>query len=384
MSEQLEAGTLFWWTWIAPSAVQAAVLIPLLALVDRLLPRRTWPQLRAALWWLVLLRLLLPPEWPGARLETLGESLGSAGWSLPTLDLQALEAATRPDLMPWAQGLFVVWMAGLVLLASGRWWGGRRLRRRWQLGALGEGPPWLAQEGREAAANLGLRRLPPIRVGAAVPAPCVLGVLRPTVYLPAALLAGTGREHVRHVLYHELAHVRRGDTRAAALASLVRTLYWFHPFVWWAERRLHRLREPCCDRTVARALGEGTAAYRRTLLLFATGQLVPAGRPPAVSLPFLRPESLLLTRLRLLEDHLERTWLRRFTTTILLAALFACSLPFTHSAERAVITVGEVIERPPGCLPLRYLVLRRLAEEEAEKRRSAENFAGPASAAPSP
>jgi beta-lactamase regulating signal transducer with metallopeptidase domain len=51
---------------------------------------------------------------------------------------------------------------------------------------------------------------------------------------------------LRRALIHELEHVRRGDWATQVLASVVCVLYWFHPLVWLAVRRLRLAMEQAC------------------------------------------------------------------------------------------------------------------------------------------
>ncbi|MEM7352744.1 MAG: M56 family metallopeptidase [Acidobacteriota bacterium] len=368
MSPWLESVVLSWWSSIAPLAVQAAVLVPLVALVDRLLPRRTWPQLRAAMWLFVLVRLLLPPAWlvvPGEETWLPVAQLPGTSFSGATLADTVLDAEREPVVL-WAGLAVGVWLLGLVLLvASGVTWHVRAVSR-WRRQSHDASPEWFQELVETCAGRLGLRRSPEVRFGQAMGSPFVAGFWRPTIYLPEELLDDTPREHLEHVMLHELAHVRRRDTWIAAGCAAVTALYWFHPCIWWAQHRLRALREQCCDRTVTRVLGDGRD-YRRTLLFFAAKRF----GEPLGGLAFLQPQSLLILRLKLLEDTFERPWLRRATTLVVLTVLLLLSLPAAHAADRTVEAVGEVIERPPGCLELRYLVLQRLAQERAAASASA-------------
>jgi hypothetical protein len=55
------------------------------------------------------------------------------------------------------------------------------------------------------------------------------------------------------------------DNLAAALHMLVETFFWFHPLVWWIERRLVDERERACDEEVLRVVGE-PEAYAQGIL----------------------------------------------------------------------------------------------------------------------
>ena len=299
MSEPLSSElVLWWWRSMVPLAIQALVLVPLVALIDRLLPRRTWPQLRAAMWLLVMARLVLPPAWLAPLSLTRWSPWGGSAEPLTA----AVLAAERSQVLGWVSVAFGLWAFGGIALGAVGILGLRRAKARWQRGSHDRLPPGFDEIFREQARRLSLSRMPRIRFGATIPSPFVAGLLRPTIYLPEELLEPEQKPHLEHVLLHELAHVRRGDLVAAGVCKAITLLYWFHPGVWWADRRLAALREQCCDQTVARALQGEVAAYRRTLLFFASKSLPEVGR----GLAFLRPESVLILRLRLLERPLER------------------------------------------------------------------------------
>ena len=61
MIEQINNAAGMWWAWMWPMFWQVGLLIVLIGLVDLLIRRRFWPQVRYALWLLVLVKLILPP-----------------------------------------------------------------------------------------------------------------------------------------------------------------------------------------------------------------------------------------------------------------------------------------------------------------------------------
>jgi beta-lactamase regulating signal transducer with metallopeptidase domain len=57
-----------------------------------------------------------------------------------------------------------------------------------------------------------------------VEVPAVIGVLRPVILLPAALVNELSPQHIEAILAHELAHVRRHDHLVNLLQAAVETL----------------------------------------------------------------------------------------------------------------------------------------------------------------
>ncbi|HEX2210862.1 MAG TPA: M56 family metallopeptidase, partial [Longimicrobium sp.] len=175
----------------------------------------------------------------------------------PTADAAANRAAWLPHTAVRVAAAGVI--AGLLWLALG-FWGVARLGKRAQ---VVRDPEWLRTV-HDAAERLGLRR--PVLLlrarGAVMPA--TGGLLWPSVVLPAS--ADEWPDERRHaVLAHELAHVKRFDTLTQALAQVACVLFWWHPAVWYAARRLRVERERACDDLVLRA-GTRASDYAAHLL----------------------------------------------------------------------------------------------------------------------
>jgi beta-lactamase regulating signal transducer with metallopeptidase domain len=63
MIELLNHIARLWWDWTASMFWQVGLLILVIAGIDLLIRKWAWPQLRYALWSLILVKLLLPPSW---------------------------------------------------------------------------------------------------------------------------------------------------------------------------------------------------------------------------------------------------------------------------------------------------------------------------------
>ena len=149
-------------------------------------------------------------------------------------------APEAPAADPWAVA-GAVWLAGVGVMAL---WAGVsdfRLRRKLRTAVPLERGVYLA-EGISTA--------------------FVLGLLRPKIYLPAALPS----QARQHVLRHERCHLRRGDPWWKALAFAALTLHWFNPLVWLAFTLAGQDMETACDEAVVRRMdGAARADYAATL-----------------------------------------------------------------------------------------------------------------------
>jgi beta-lactamase regulating signal transducer with metallopeptidase domain len=97
------------------------------------------------------------------------------------------------------------------------------------------------------AKRLGVRRAVEIATSSLVNGPIVIGWLKPLILLPVTSLTGLTTEQLEAVLAHELAHIRRFDFLVNLLQTIVETVFFYHPAVWWVSRRMRIHREDCCD-----------------------------------------------------------------------------------------------------------------------------------------
>jgi beta-lactamase regulating signal transducer with metallopeptidase domain len=97
-------------------------------------------------------------------------------------------------------------------------------------------------------------------------APAVIGWFRPMILLPVTALTGLSEEQLRSVVAHELAHIQRFDAFVNIFQIAVETLLFYHPAVWWLNKRIRVEREHCCD-DVAVSLCGDPVEYARALTL---------------------------------------------------------------------------------------------------------------------
>ena len=95
--------------------------------------------------------------------------------------------------------------------------------------------------------------------------PGVVGLFHPVLLLPAQILQRMPEDQFRAVLAHERCHIQRRDNLTGAAHMLVEAAFWFHPAVWWLERRLIEERERACDEAVLQ-LGNEAEVYAESIL----------------------------------------------------------------------------------------------------------------------
>lgn len=344
MSAWLADTAAAWWQWMTASSLQVALVFALAAAVDAVLGARAWPRVRAALWLCVPIGLCVPPR--------LVASVAPApAWS---------NEIAADGSSPWIGAAFLVWALVAAAAGSALAWHCRALRA----GATHSVrvPARVRSAAARAARRVGLLRVPHL-VCTDDRGPAVLGVLRPTVVIPRRLTARRARTELEHALLHELMHVRRRDPLWALLCAVAQVVWWFHPLLWIARRRLVRLRELGCDQDVVRLLGDASG-YRRTLLREARIAMLPGSAPPprsSLASAFVRARSGLLGRIHALDRPARRSpRVQRVTAAAVCGAVLGCGLPVT-TEPRAL--VPPQLSELRGCLQLRFAVQHLLAQE---------------------
>ena len=144
---------------------------------------------------------------------------------------------------------------------------------------------------------LDLRTVVLVRESARVAGPMIIGVLKPMLLLPAGLATGLSTRELEAVLAHELAHVKRYDYAVNLLQSVVETLYFFHPALWWLSARVREEREHCCDDMAVQVCGDKGRALARALARIEERRLERA-TTPALAMAFAGKRQLLLHRVQ--------------------------------------------------------------------------------------
>lgn len=291
---------------------QVTVLILVVALATRLFAKDR-AHLAHLLWLVVLIKCMTPPicASPGgvfSRIQgwfskepaveavaprTLSVSIGSDP-EMEAFPPRLQHAAPAPEAagFNWMEYVEIVllvfilsWPVGVVLTATvftWRWTAAVRRIRRSSRPADSE----LQQRFDSLRGRLKIRRRVRLLITESAFGPAVVGTLRPTVVLPESLLRDKSPAELEPILAHELLHIRRGDTWVGLMQTALASLWWFHPLVVWASRRLSREAERCCDEAVIAELSVKPADYARCLLDVLEGKQTLS---PIPAFPAMRP-----------------------------------------------------------------------------------------------
>ena len=304
---------------------RGALMLVVVASLDRLCATRISARVRRAWWLLVPLAFLVTvtlPVLPKA-ISLPPQSFPSNGVVTRFTDTATLPvgqaAAVAPSSIPLASWALVIVLAGssvYLLAVLGRTCAALR---RWS-----RVPPCLdprlllALE--ECKAEAGITAPIGLAVSERVHMPLLLGWRRPRILLPATLTTSLSREQLRGVLFHELAHLRSRDVPCTFLFTLVCALHWFNPAAHLALRWWTQFREEAADEAAIGWLGQASNLdYGETLLhVLRVTHAQPAG--PFLTLSIVESVGQLRTRLTMIKHHERRSPYPLFTGTVFAAA----------------------------------------------------------------
>lgn len=165
---------------------------------------------------------------------------------------------------PWINTIVVLWCCGVSVFSLRpilSWFNIRRLR---SVGVSPCAAP-VQQAMQRMLERLQVKRRVDVLASSLITSPIVVGCFRSVILLPTHFITTTPISQLEAILAHELAHVRRYDYVVNLLQTLIETLFFYHPAVWWISHRLRIERENCCDDMVVNVLGD-KLEYGRALL----------------------------------------------------------------------------------------------------------------------
>ncbi len=346
MTGWLENSAVVRWLWHA--TWEASVLALLVLAVQALFRRKLTAQWSFALWWLVVLRLVLPAGIPASwsafnlfspKLDGVPSLERSAAGPTQAAVIHQLAyqtflpvpepglpgpvgglADTRPASRWLGAALVAGWFLGVAVMGARLWRAKCRLTRL--LGGSREiRDDKLLVLLKDCARLMGLTRAPALLLTGNFQSPALVGCFRPKLLLPESLNGVLAGAELRHVFLHELAHIRRRDLALNGLLCALEALHWFNPILRYSFRRIQADRELACDALALSRMQPGeTHSYGQTVLKLLESLTRPATVPGLVGL---------LEEKRQMKRRIEMIARKPSKNHALAAALFAALGIFT-------------------------------------------------------
>ncbi|MHC4364949.1 MAG: M56 family metallopeptidase, partial [Planctomycetota bacterium] len=313
MLEQINSAGKVFVEFAWPMLAQSGVLIVILLLADFALRKKVRAVFRYWLWMLVLVKLILPTSLsspvslghlfggelanvrvsdmgpvaqpasldevleqasvkagPGPVIETSRkqniELAGAATESIGPVGAEAMDESVPVAIEPmrWQGVVFLAWLAvvvtmGLLLLQRAIFVRGLVAQAREPNGIMNDVFEF-------CCGRMGLKNKVRLKVSVNAASPAVCGLFRPVILVPRDLGPSLGSSHLRAVLLHELAHIKRGDLWVNLAQTILQIVYFYNPLLWLANAVIRRVREQAVDEMVQVAMGASAQQYPETLV----------------------------------------------------------------------------------------------------------------------
>ena len=322
---------------------QIAILVIVIAAVNLALKNKS-AHIRYLLWLIVLAKCIVPPsvtvplailpqdkmqeptlisigEMPAVNVE-MKDTVTSEPLALPSLPVTSPNIMERLARVTVKQWLGFGWAVGAVIFVVFALI--KALRTNHWLWRQRKPLPVEAQIGIENLFfGLGLKTFPKVWLLSGIGQPFVWGLLRGSIYLPADFVKVNSTEHRRGVLGHELGHILRFDAAVNILQIIAQAVFWFHPFVWWANKKIRAEREKCCDEMAIACLGSKVKDYSSAIVNILISEYESTRPVPslAVAGPVKNIEERVKTMLRPGKKFYKRPSLIATTAVLTLALL---------------------------------------------------------------
>jgi beta-lactamase regulating signal transducer with metallopeptidase domain len=228
---------------------------------------RLRPGWQAAVWLVVLVKFVVPwgPAMPWSLADLFAALRHHDTTGAAVITQAAGRAAASQASVAWLV-LAVAWLTGATIVL------GRALLAQLSVArAARQAAPAPAHARALLAAFT--RRPPRLVVGDPAVGPHVVGLVRPIIVIPPALLGD--RTVLCAALLHELAHVRRRDALARIIQLVAGAVFFFWPVVRLVNRRLDLSREAACDAWALEVSEVPRPAYARLLVRMAQLRAAP-------------------------------------------------------------------------------------------------------------
>jgi murein DD-endopeptidase MepM/ murein hydrolase activator NlpD/beta-lactamase regulating signal transducer with metallopeptidase domain len=96
--------------------------------------------------------------------------------------------------------------------------------------------------------------------------PFTIGILKPIIYIPKKILELKNKNCLETIIGHEMSHIKRYDNLWMKFQSLLQIIYFFNPIVWHVNSKINLSRECICDQMVLSKKNISAVTYGNGIL----------------------------------------------------------------------------------------------------------------------
>ncbi|MBB6447852.1 M56 family metallopeptidase [Bacillus benzoevorans] len=277
--------------WVIETTMMASILVGLILIVKILLRNKLTPRWHYLLWMILIVRLMLP--WSPDSSFSIYSILLNGYESITSVQSQPISSSENErlqettNILSGTKGIteeepstfnapqmieesknkmmihdekpkdeseplsvysiaLTLWLTGVIGLGFITYLSNRRLQNyiKQQPVITDERTVRIFEKCKE---SMSIQRNIPLLLAGRIPSPTVLGFFRPRVLLTSDQIKLLNEQQLRHIFYHELAHIKRKDVGMNWLIHCLLIINWFNPIIWYAYVRMREDQELACD-----------------------------------------------------------------------------------------------------------------------------------------
>ena len=349
--------------WLLRPSTEASVLILAVLGLRLMLGTKLSPQWRIGLWMLVGIKLMLPAfipagfglgaMWNGSGdLNNRSDITVSSNVSSVLFVPSVVPNVSMPAPLPhWSFDLqhsaLAAWLLGALSVLAAALLRQRRFHQH--LSTLPRADDRQLASLLAHLSSMVRVSAPQIVLTAPGTTPAVVGIRQPQILLPDDWQSRFDQRSLRHVLLHELMHVKQSDLLWNWAATAVQALHWFNPLLWFLVSRFQADRELRCDAGALAILAPSERLdYGHTLLRIQETFFA----PPAMAglAPCVRNHPTLRQRILMIATPTTRQPLIQALLVLTLSVLVGYSFTTARAAEKEVppkVREGSTTKKDP-------------------------------------
>ena len=333
--------------WVFETSMKASILVGIILVIQALLRFRLPAKWHYALWFLLLLRLVMPLKLESklsvfnflpfqgqtiVKSENQEDRLFSSAFSeivSPLLYSSTITTNssqnTRQNYLSPNRNLFaMIWFIGVISLTFYSVIGNIKLFRR-----LKDQQPVKDKEiislFNQCKKKMKISSSIKLVEAKSLKIPLLYGLIKPRVLLPVNTKYSLSQKELEYIFMHELAHHKRHDILIAWITALLQIFHWFNPVIWYAFFRMRSDRELACDESILSSIGiEKSKAYGKTIILLL--EHISQKNYFPVTVNILETKKDLKRRLTRIAQFKKRSYIWSLIPLILLVSLGSLSL----------------------------------------------------------
>ncbi|MBE7497374.1 MAG: hypothetical protein HS117_20715 [Verrucomicrobiaceae bacterium] len=335
--------------WLQRTSIEASLLILAVLGLRLMLGTRLSPAWRIGLWMLVGTKLMLPAfipagfglgAWASDETVAVSEVIEAASPAGQTsiLALNTVSLPDAPEERTWSFSLQVLlmwtWLLGAAAVLFGACYRQRRFNRYLRTRRVAS-DPHLHSLLHALSSRAGVPHTPKVVLMPAGTTPAMVGIRQPKLLLTEDWSTRFDAQSLRHVVLHELLHVKQHDLLWNWAATAVQALHWFNPLVWFVVSRFQADRELRCDAGALAILAPSERLdYGHTLLRIQETFFA----PPAIAglAPCVRNHPTLRQRILMIATPTTRQPVIQALLVLTLSVLAGYSFTTARAAEKEV------------------------------------------------